>query len=102
MKELEQSTVTQSSCMRWRQERAKRLTASNFGRVLRLTPRGVAGCVKVLLSTKEIKSEALEWGRSCEAEARTTYESTYNTPVTLSGLVVSLKYPFLAASPGES
>lgn len=38
-RDLEENTRDQADCLRWREESKKRLTASNFGKVARMTAR---------------------------------------------------------------
>ena len=103
--EIEQQTRLQSETGIWYQQRRLRLTASNFGRVVkRRSTTCVANLVKSLLYSKNLDTSSLRWGRVHEADARVAYQqhlqrSDCDFPVSPCGLVVDQETPCLACSP---
>ncbi|XP_064463680.1 uncharacterized protein LOC135374682 [Ornithodoros turicata] len=98
-----ESTKGQADNAKWYSERTGRVTASNFGRVVRCTKPDYL-VKQILYPRKSAHSEAIAYGREHEAEAVDAYVHLmhlYDRPVEVieTGLIVHRKYPFIAASP---
>lgn len=98
--EVERSTVDQADSWIWKQERAKRLTASNFGRVcnMRLTTDGVKAARSILMTDIGHLSQ-VAYGRSKEKVAICEAEKVLGCTVKKCGLFVDKTNQWLAASP---
>ena len=89
----------------WLAERRKRITASTVGRIAKRRPSTkVANAVKQHLYTTFRGCTATRWGHLQEPRARSKYiqqriQESPNLHVHSSGLVVSTKHSWLAASP---
>jgi len=89
----------------WMEERRNRITSSNVGQIAKRRPSTkVAGKVKTLLYSKFHGNRATEWGLLQEEDSRKEYLKVKQTispdfAFESSGLVVSVSYPWLAASP---
>ena len=97
---LEEETRHQCESPRWHEERRKRLTASHFGPICKM--RDTTSCkarVKAVLYPKEVRSDALEYGRLNEGVAFEEFEAATRLSIRRSGLVVSNALPFLVVSP---
>ena len=90
----------------WFHHRRLRITASNFGRIVKrrdTTP--VACLVKSLLYSKNLETKAMRWGKTHEVDARSAYiqylhsQGHHHATVTNSGLVLDLDEPCLGCSP---
>lgn len=100
IEEIEKATRGQSMNDRWMAERKKRLSASNFGRICKMTGRTDAvRFAKSLLMRKEISSAAISHGKTYESVAVKKYEESTGISTSECGLYVSSKQPFLCASP---
>ena len=98
--QIEQDTRGQAVEALWHAERTKRMTASRFGRICKLTDRTDAGkFARCLQQTKTISAAPLEHGRKYEGTALKAYREKTGSNVTASGLVICLKKPYLACSP---
>ncbi|CAC5402340.1 unnamed protein product [Mytilus coruscus] len=76
IKYIESSTTGQSKNKIWKQERCKRLQASNFGRVCKATNRtNFNNLADSLTVMKDIKTSAILHGRKYESIALAKYES---------------------------
>ncbi len=103
---LEKQTHLQSASGVWREERRKRLTASNFGQVLRRRPNHtVEVLVRNLLYTGFKGNSNTKYGLDQEGPsvqdylAKTLEESNIRVQVKRCGMFVSPDHPFLGASP---
>lgn len=97
---LEYESRGQSSSELWKQERRKRLTASNFGRICKMKP--TTPCQKTVeqLLYKEFSgTNATRYGLENERTAISELEDLLLVKVQECGLYVDEKLPFLAASP---
>jgi len=103
---IEHTTREQNRCAVWVQERAKRLTASQVGGIAKMrsnTKR--SNKVKELLYSTFKGSKATMYGTLREDKAREQYVAHQQRnghlalTVVLSGLVISVDTPWLAASP---
>lgn len=103
---IEQHTLRQSEDSLWHHQRRLRLTASNFGKVVkRRSTTAVGNLVKSLLYSKGLSTEATRWGINHEDEAKRQYlehlcmNGHPDTCIKDSGLVVDPQSPSLACSP---
>ena len=107
--EIERNTRGQSACGRWYDERRRRITASNFGAILKrrksIYPKSI---LNTLLDNKASKMKCpapCKWGKDNEAEAVKQYltvkqNSECHVNVCSScGLIVNCSFPWLGASP---
>ena len=104
MLEIELNTRGQASCDRWYDERKNRITASNFGIVVKrrksIFPKSILNTL--LSSTKSSSCPApCKWGKQNESEALKQYVSHKQHSVSVSscGFVVDQTSPWLGASP---
>ena len=98
--EIQGNTVGQANNLQWKLERQKRLTASNFGQICKLTDR--ANPVKLahsFLNIKDINTEAINYGRVNESLAVAKYEASTGLKTRACGLFVCHSHPYLSASP---
>ena len=104
---VEIKTVTQSSSDLWREERRKRLTASNCGKIAKTTQKTVANKVKDLLYSTFKGNKATEWGKMQESHTRQAYVSYQNQhgheglTTSPTGLVIHPNHPWIACSPDD-
>lgn len=97
---IEQITKDQRNNEIWMLERRKRLTASNFGRIVKLLDKtNRANVVKDLLYSTFKGNIYTEYGQQNEHIAIRCFEQITGKKVEKSGLVVHKSYPYLAASP---
>ena len=76
------------------------MSASNFGRICKMTGRTDAvRFAKTLLVHKEISSAAISHGKTYESVGVKKYEETTGNSTIECGLYVSSQQPFLCASP---
>ncbi|XP_014665253.1 PREDICTED: uncharacterized protein LOC106807441 [Priapulus caudatus] len=98
--EIEHTTRGQTGNAAWFEERCKRLTSSNFGRICKATDKtDFRKLVRSSTTVTKIKCAPIRHGQRCEKIALAKYEETNNVNTRSSGLVVSLTHPYLAASP---
>ena len=105
-KEIEHETRGQSECRGWFIHRRIRLTASNFGRVLKQRERtDPSKLVKEITKQHSTGSSerlpaSLKYGRENESLALNKYcEARANLIVLKTGLIVNPKHPWLGCSP---
>lgn len=83
----------------WMEERRKRLTASNYGRVCnRLPYTKCDNLVKSMLYSFNFDTESFRYGRQHENDALEELKNL-NIPVKPCGLFIDTEFPFLAATP---
>ncbi len=106
IRKIEQKTILQSACGVWYNEKHKRLTASNFGEVVRKQPgRKVEPFVRRLLYSTFKGNSFARHGLQQEHSSIMDYEAKMSTDtgqkiqVHRCGLFVSKTHPFLGASP---
>ena len=106
IRRIQNETRGQSTSPLWFEARRLRLTASLFGRVTQLKPSTLPdNLVLTVLGVKTATGAALSYGRSMEAtalDAYVKYQQAHGHPHLLTattGVIISHKYPFLAASP---
>lgn len=100
IQQLSVLTVNQRHAPLWHQERKKRLTASNFGRICKLlesTDRGKTA--KDIFSSNFTGNIYTKYGTDNEINAIHDFEKVLGKSVTACGLFVHPDYPYLAASP---
>jgi hypothetical protein len=98
--EIERATRTQAASKIWREERGKRLTASNFGMICKTTEkRDITKLLQHLLHPTEIHTKALAHGKKFEKIAISKFEELCDRKVADCGLFISASHPMLAASP---
>ena len=100
---IEKKTCLQGECVRWHEERCCRLTASNFGRVVKRKSEFHNLALK-LLSTKNLSNiPAIKCGKDHELEAYQKYKEGLNlrhpSMVLKKSDIVIGDVPYLAASP---
>ena len=97
---LEFQTRGQSSNSKWTDERSKRLTSSNFGRIVKATVKtDFDKLASSLINTKHINTEAINHGRKYERCAIERYNIDHDVTVQDCGIFVSKDHPYIAASP---
>lgn len=98
--ELQCATIGQSDNLTWKSERLKRLNASTFGRICKLTER-TNGSVyaKTLLKEKDLSCPAVNHGKANELLAVKKYEEISGRTTKECGMFVCTKLPFLSATP---
>lgn len=97
---IEAATRGQHDNEKWHEFRMNRLTASNFGAVVRrhdFTP--CHNLVRNLLYPKELNTPAILYGRVNESVALERYSAEKGVKVTACGIFISGDEPYLAASP---
>ncbi|XP_069110245.1 uncharacterized protein [Argopecten irradians] len=104
--QIECLTRNQSKSYAWVEARKGRLTASNFGRIVKMREGTLLEpTVKDIFAyTDIVRNKYVQWGKQHEAAARRAYINFMKKEhpginVKQSGLVVNCKYPHLGASP---
>ncbi|XP_078329794.1 uncharacterized protein LOC144624228 [Crassostrea virginica] len=103
--QIEKQTVQQSASQVWKSERKKRLTASNYGKIVRRNPKlKVTPLVKDLLYSNFKGNRCTVKGLQEERNTIHEYilkkaELGHNVTVEPVGLIVNRQHKFLAASP---
>lgn len=103
--QLELDTRDQSCCQKWFSERRNRLTASNFGKIIKMRPTtSCRNTVYELLynsfSLHGKESVQCRYGKSVEKLAIEKFEKETNFKVNHCGLFVDNILPYIGASPG--
>ena len=97
---LEGSTLQQSNCSSWHNERRKRLTASNFGTVCKLRKTTSKQLVAYrIMNGLSGSLPALAWGRERETSAIEGLQNKMGISVKRCGFFVDKDFPYLGASP---
>lgn len=99
--EIEVKTRDQSLSKQWKEERRKRLTASNFGKVIKMRQTTSVRNTVFQLLYGEAKSKALEHGKMYEEVARKKFSDLYGKKVTECGIFIDKEISYLAATPGK-
>jgi hypothetical protein len=100
IRDLEVATVGQADNLLWKSERLKRISASRFGRICKMTDRtDPFKLAKSMMSHRELNTDAVVYGRMHESIAVNRYEEMVGVVTKPCGLFVSTVYPFLCASP---
>ncbi|CAG9763511.1 unnamed protein product [Ceutorhynchus assimilis] len=97
---IERNTIGQSANPCWIQERAVRITASNFGKICKMRPQtSRATTVKTLLYGNFHGNTATRYGNDSEARAIAEFEDKYKVKISQCGLFIDKKNYYLGASP---
>ena len=102
--QLELETHDQSSSQKWYSERRNRLTASNFGKIIKMRP--TTSCrntvYELLYNSSTLGKEPVQcrYGKSMEKLAIEKFENETNLKVNKCGLFIDNTLPYLGASPG--
>ncbi|XP_041363632.1 uncharacterized protein LOC121379200 [Gigantopelta aegis] len=100
IKNIEKQTCGQGKNPLWADERTKRLTSSNFGRICKATDRTNKNkLAKSMVTVTSVKAPSLTHGLKYEHVALSKYMSLSGNVVNNCGVVVSKDYPFLSSSP---
>ena len=102
---MEKRTVLQGECKEWLTEHEKRITASNFGRIIYRIQRPSESMLKSIFKSKDLSNvRSISHGKSKEKVARTIYSNKMlkkvpNFAVNDAGLSVHPSFPFIGATP---
>ncbi|XP_076071032.1 uncharacterized protein LOC143042541 [Mytilus galloprovincialis] len=96
---IEEQTRKQSQCEKWFKEREKRITASNFHRIVKRKAAINDKFILSIMKPKPFTSKATSYGRNNEIKARNSYVQTSGHHVHDCGFVVNPRYPFIGATP---
>ena len=96
---IEAMTRLQSDCEHWHRYRSNRLTASNFGRVMKRKAAVSEAFLTSIFKPKRFVSKATTYGSTTESLARRQYMSTTGAHTHDCGLVINPRLPYLGASP---
>lgn len=99
--ELELETRNQSNNQKWFEERRKRLTASNFGRVCKMRSHTSCRTTVYNILYSNIHTNATVYGKQTEEIALTKLETELKKSILKCGLFIDNKIPHLAATPGK-
>lgn len=96
---LERETVDQSLSNKWVDRRRKMLTASNFGKIIKM--RQTTTCQSFVQNHLfgGVTTTAMEYGKSNEETALRVLERILNVQITKCGIFVDSENPFLGATP---
>lgn len=100
IEDLQIMTIGQADSMLWKEERRKRITASNFGKICKM--RASTHCqniVKTLLYGTFNGNQYTQWGKDHEDTAIEQFEELQNFHVQQCGFFVDLEESYLGASP---
>ncbi len=98
--QIERNTKEQSNSKLWFQHREWRITASNFGTVVKATDRrDMAKLAETIFDQRFLSSDAIVHGKTYEKVAISKFEESFNVKVSQSGLFINQDFPFLAATP---
>ena len=97
--QLEVNTRQQSHCSLWKEERKKRITASNFGRFMIRKLPVTQKFVDSIKNQKDFCSSATSYGSASEKVAKIVYRKKTGNHVHECGFVVNPAFPFIGASP---
>lgn len=99
-RQLELETRNQRDNPKWFEERRKRLTASNFGSICKMTSRASPqGVVERMINPKFHGNDDTNWGNEAKEVAFASFEKKTGLKVTKCGFIVHDKVPYLGASP---
>ena len=96
---LEKSTRLQSNDSLWHEDRKKRITASNFGAILKRKKDTTDKFLRNSFLKKDFTSSATSYGKANEAVAKQMYIKRTGSHLHEVGLIVHPDLPFLGASP---
>ena len=97
---IEENTRAQSSSAEWFNARKCRLTASNFGRVLRRKSAPSKKFLRSIFCPKSFSAPSVDYGRRNESKAKSKYLKKYpSRHFHECGLVINKEFMFLGATP---
>ena len=97
---IEENTRAQSSSAEWFNARKCRLTASNFGRVLRRKSAPSKKFLRSIFCPKSFSAPSVDYGRRNESKAKSKYLKKYpSRHFHECGLVINKEIMFLGATP---
>lgn len=96
---LEKNTRDQSINTLWHEERKKRITASNFGRVMLRKSAVTQKLIDSITLQKPFKSSSTSYGLANETVVLNMYRKKTKNHVHECGLVINPEYPFIGATP---
>jgi predicted phage-related endonuclease len=99
--DLEITTRGQYKSPSWREERSKRLTASNFGSIMKMREKTSVKSRVFSILYGHAGGPAIKHGRKYEETALKDFEEQTKKSVRECGLFVDVDHPYLAASPGK-
>ena len=100
--EIELKTRGQAGNKLWKEERAKRITSSNFGSIAKATAiRDFTKLATQMVSPKEFRRRATSYGGAYESVAVERFEKLHGATEEC-GLYINENFPWLAASPDKS
>ena len=100
LKQVERATRGQNNNKQWKEERRKRIHASNFGRICKSGDRtDFAKMARSLTDISEFSSKPTDHGLKYESVAVTAYCSKTGNVVQTCGIHVCPDIPYLACSP---
>ena len=102
-KSISDATVGQSRTATWKEERCKRITASNFHAVVERKKADVSKLVQNLCQIKSFSNKHTHWGKQGEPVALAAYKQKkeaqgFKVTTKDLGLVINPSYPYLGAS----
>lgn len=96
--QVEQNTRDQADCPAWFEARRNKLTASNFGLIIK-RKKVTEKFLDTILHPKEFSSAATSYGKNHEKKAIQKYINKTGNHVHDCGFVINWKFPFMGASP---
>ncbi|XP_063235828.1 uncharacterized protein LOC134541192 [Bacillus rossius redtenbacheri] len=100
-RQIERETILQAGSGEWLEMRRKLLTASKFGRVIRIKPTtSCKNLVRAIIYSHDILNvPAVQHGRHSEEIAIKQLEGQEKINISKAGLFIDQEHPFLAATP---
>ncbi|XP_044759747.1 uncharacterized protein LOC123317338 isoform X1 [Coccinella septempunctata] len=100
IEDLQNNTIGQADSPLWKEERRKRLTASNFGKICKMrTSTHCKNAVRALLYDTFTGNQYTKWGKDHEDTAIEQFEELTSYHVEKCGFYVDFEKPYLGASP---
>lgn len=96
---IERNTRDQNTCDTWHNERKKRITASNFGRIMIRKSALTQKFIDSIINTRAFTSQSTGYGIANEKVARNMYRKKTKNHVHECGLVINPKFPCIGATP---
>ena len=101
LEQLEVDTRTQHKSKLWKNARSVRITASNFGHIIKATERrDMNKLINSIIFPRNLDNvEAIVWGRQNEKVALKKFQDSTQFTVEQAGLHINPRWPYLGASP---
>lgn len=96
--QTEETTRDQANCMAWFEARKNKLTASNFGLIVK-RKKVTDKFLQTILHPKEFTSAATSYGKNNEKKAIQRYIKKTGNHVHECGFVINWRIPFIGATP---